>query len=156
RRKATKALARCPKTSVRQIGLLRVLLGDVPGGAALLSKAPGLGWSHLDHPGHTMFPLLVMLLSNGMIAHPLVRELDVTGRDPVEAFATMEEEHKPKLITPSMATLIKDARSAMSMTDRDRNAAIDAMRTAAEKRVEGILGHSRRRHYGHAALLVAS
>jgi hypothetical protein len=30
------------------------------------------------------------------------------------------------------------------------------MRTAAEKRVDGILGNSRRRHYGHAALLVAS
>lgn len=30
---------------------------------------------------------------------------------------------------------------------------VDAMRIAAEKRVEGILGHSRRRHYGHAAML---
>ena len=30
------------------------------------------------------------------------------------------------------------------------------MRIAADKRVEGILGNSRRRHYGHAALLVAS
>jgi len=33
---------------------------------------------------------------------------------------------------------------------------IVAMRIAAERRVEGILGNSRRRHYGHAALLVAS
>ena len=30
------------------------------------------------------------------------------------------------------------------------------MRIAAKKRVEGILGHSRRQHYRHAALLVAS
>ena len=30
------------------------------------------------------------------------------------------------------------------------------MRIAAEKRTEGILGNSRRQHYGHAALLVAS
>jgi hypothetical protein len=30
------------------------------------------------------------------------------------------------------------------------------MRVAADKRVEGILGNSRRQHYGHAALLVAS
>jgi hypothetical protein len=42
------------------------------------------------------------------------------------------------------------------VTDRDRNAVMDAMPTAAEKRVEGILGNSRRRHCGHAALLVAS
>ena len=38
----------------------------------------------------------------------------------------------------------------------NRDAAIDAMRITAEKRTEGILGNSRRQHYGHAALLVAS
>ena len=32
----------------------------------------------------------------------------------------------------------------------------DSMRVAAERRVDGILGRSRRRLYGHAALLVAS
>ena len=30
------------------------------------------------------------------------------------------------------------------------------MRISAEKRLDGILGNSRRQHYGHAALLVAS
>jgi hypothetical protein len=30
------------------------------------------------------------------------------------------------------------------------------MRIASEKRVDGILANSRRQHYGHAALLVAS
>jgi hypothetical protein len=30
------------------------------------------------------------------------------------------------------------------------------MRIAAQKRVDGILGNSRRQHYGHAALVVAS
>jgi hypothetical protein len=43
RTKATRAVARCPKTAVRQIGLLRVILGDVTRAAALLSKSPGLG-----------------------------------------------------------------------------------------------------------------
>jgi hypothetical protein len=42
------------------------------------------------------------------------------------------------------------------MSDPDRDAAIDAIRIAAEKRTEGILGNSRRQHYGHAGLLVAS
>ena len=37
-----------------------------------------------------------------------------------------------------------------------RSDGFDAMRIAAEKRTEGILGNSRRQHYGHAALLVAS
>jgi hypothetical protein len=33
---------------------------------------------------------------------------------------------------------------------------LDAMRVAAEKRIEEILTHSRRWHYGHAATLAAS
>ena len=44
----------------------------------------------------------------------------------------------------------------MTLADMDRDAMIDGMRVAAEKRVEGILGKSPRRHYGHAATLVAS
>jgi len=63
---------------------------------------------------------------------------------------------KPKLATPSMVALIQGARPGVAVTDADRDAAIDAMRIAAEKRVDGILGNSRRQHYGHAALLVAS
>jgi hypothetical protein len=41
-------------------------------------------------------------------------------------------------------------------TDAGRDAVIDAMRIAAQKRVQEILEHSRRRHHGHAALLIAS
>jgi hypothetical protein len=156
RTKTTRALARCPKTAARQIGLLRLLLGDVTGAAAVLAKAPGLGWSDPDHPGHTMFPMLAMLLSNGTIGAALLAELDATGRDPLESFEMTEEERNPKLTTPSMAALINALRPGIVVTDPDRDAVIDAMRMAAEKRVEGILGNSRRRHYGHAALLVAS
>lgn len=36
-----------------------------------------------------------------------------------------------------------------------REAMLDAVRTAATRRVEAILGNKRRRHYGHAALLLA-
>ena len=82
-------------------------------------------------------------------------ELEATGRDPLESFAVPDEEHKPRLTTPSIVMLIQSVRS-IALTDSDRDAAIDAMRIAAEKRTEGILGNSRRQHYGHAALLVAS
>ena len=57
---------------------------------------------------------------------------------------------------PSLVALIQGARPGVALTDADRDSAIDAMRIAAEKRVDGILGNSRRQHYGHAALLVAS
>ena len=156
RSKAARSVTRCPKTAARQIGLLRVLVGDITGAAAVLAKSAGLGWSNSDHPGHTLFPLLGMLLSNGTICGALVTELEATGRDPLESFAMTEEEPKPKLATPSMVALIQRARPSIELTDQDRDAAIAAMRIAAEKRTEGILGNSRRQHYGHAALLVAS
>jgi hypothetical protein len=156
RSKAAKSLARCLKTATRQIGLLRVLVGDVTGAAAVLAKSPGLGWSDPDHPGHTLFPLLAMLLSNGTIDGAFVTDLEATGRDPLESFAVPDEEHKPRLRTPSIMVLIQSVRPSIALTDPDRDAVIDAMRIAAEKRTEGILGNSRRQHYGHAALLVAS
>jgi hypothetical protein len=156
RAKARKALARCPKTAARQLGLLRVLVGDVIGAGTVLAKSPGLGWSNPDHPGHTLFPLLATLVSHGTIGDALQAELEATGRDPLESLDLTDEEAKPKLATPSIVAMIQSFRPSIALTDADRNAAIDAMRLAAEKRVEGILGNSRRTHYYHAALLVAS
>lgn len=159
RAKAKKALARCPKTAGRQLGLLRVLVGDLRAAADLLSKAPGLGWSSEDHPGHMVFPLFAVLLANGTtrkVSDALLTELEWTGRDPVESFAEDHAETNPKLATPSIVALIQDARPSIRITDADRDVSIDAMRIAAERRLEGILGNSRRRHYSHAALLVAS
>ena len=67
-----------------------------------------------------------------------------------------DEGHKPRLRTPSLVALIQSVRPSIALTDPDRDAAIDAMRTAAAKRTEGILANSRRQHYGHAAQLVAA
>jgi hypothetical protein len=133
RSKAARSLARCPKTATRQIGLLRVFVGDVTGAAAVLAKSPGLGWSNPDHPGHTLFPLLAMLLSNGTIGGAFVTELEATGREPLESFAVPDEEHKPRLRTPSIVVLIQHVRPSIALTDSDRDAAIDSMRIAAEK-----------------------
>jgi hypothetical protein len=157
RTKAKKALALCPKNAGRQTGVLHVLLGGVAAAAALLSKAPGLGWSDPEHPGHAVFPLLALLLSDGTpgVSDALMPELEATGCDPLEVFSDEDTESKPKLSTYSITRLIHDLHPSITLTDADRNAAIDAMRDTAEKRVEGILGNSRRRHYGHAALLVA-
>jgi hypothetical protein len=97
-----------------------------------------------------------MLLSSAPVGDTFVMELEATGRDPLESFAMTEKEHTPKLATPSVVELIQGALLGVRLTDADRDAAIGAMRIAAEKRTEGILGNSRRQHYGHAALLVAS
>ena len=159
RAKAKKALTRCPKTAGRQVGLLRVLVGDLRAAADVLSKAPGLGWSSEDHPGHLVFPLFAVLLANATarkVGDALLAELESTGRDLLADILTEDVDGRPKLATPSIVGLVKDACPSKTMTDANRDLAITAMRVAAERRVEGILGDSRRRHYGHAALLVAS
>jgi hypothetical protein len=66
---------------------MTIRLGEVTGAAAVLAKSPGLGWSNPDHPGHTLFPLLAMLLSNETIGDARVTELEATARDPLESFA---------------------------------------------------------------------
>lgn len=86
----------------------------------------------------------------------LLADLESTGRDPLEAFSPDEVGEKPKLAMPSIVALIQDVRSSIRLNEADRDAMLTAMRLATEKRVEGILGNSRRRHYGHAAMLAAS
>ena len=157
RTRAKKGLARCLRTAGRQLGLLRVLTGDLRAAADLLSKAPGLGWSSDNHPGHVLFPSFAVLLANRTsrrVSETVLAELESTCRDPLEGLSPDDGDGRPRLGTPSIVALIRDVSSRMLLVDADRNAMIDAMRIAAEKRVEGILGHSRRRHYGHAAILM--
>ena len=154
RSSAESSLAYCPKAPARQLGLLRVLLDDTPGAAALLASAPGLGWSDPDHPGHTLFPVLATLVSGTVDGR--VARMEATGLEPLEAMIEAEEALQPRLATPSIAAAIQRTRSDRTITDTACDAALDAMKVAAAKRVAAILHHSRRRHYGHAASLVAA
>jgi hypothetical protein len=159
RTKARKIVSRCPKTAGRQLGLLRLLAGDISAAADLLSQAPGLGWSSDEHPGHLLFPSFALLLArrtSRRVPDTLLADLGSTCRDPLEALYPDDVESRPKLGTPSIATLIQRASSTIIVADEDLRSMVGAMRVAAERRVEGVLGNSRRRHYGHAAMLVAS
>jgi hypothetical protein len=157
--KAGRALKRCPKTDGRQLGLLRIITADLGGAAKLLADAAGLGWSSKDHPGHFLFPAFAILLAERgpqTISPLLLANLDSTGSDPLEVLRRNGTETTATLASPSVRALIEDVRSVLAIHASDRDAMLDAMRVAAEKRIEGILGESRRRHYGHAAALAAS
>jgi hypothetical protein len=159
RAKARKIVSRCPKTAGRQLGLLRLLACDISAAADLLSQAPGLGWSSDEHPGHVLFPSFAVLLArrnSTRVSEALLADLDSTGRDPLELLPPDDVERRATVTTPSIATLIKHASSTIIVADEDLRSMVDAMRVAAERRVEGVLGNSRRRHYAHAAMLVAS
>ena len=157
--RAKQAVKLCPKTAGRQLGLLYVLAGDFSSAAVVLSKAPGLGWSDQDHPGHVIFPLFAIFLSDvrsGPVATALSDRLESVGQDPMDMGWSDEVPERPKLETPSIIALVDVVRPSGTMPGADRAPMLDAMRVAAEKRVDAILGHSRRRHYGHAALLAAT
>jgi hypothetical protein len=156
--KARRALKRCPKTDGRQLGLLRIVTGDLDGAAQLLADAPGLGWSSADHPGHVLFPAFAILLAAGgsqTIGPTLLANLESACIDPLEMLRHSGIEARPALASPSVAALIEEIHS-LAINPSDRDVMLDAMRVAVEKRLAGILGQSRRRHYGHAATLVAS
>ncbi len=53
-----------------------------------------------------------------------------------------------------MLDVLDRAEVRSRVTAKDRAAALDAMRTAASKRTDGVTGEKRRRHYEHAATLV--
>jgi hypothetical protein len=159
RMKARKIVSRCPKTAGRQLGLLRLLACDVSAAADLLSQAPGLGWSSDEHPGHVLFPSFALLLAHRTsrsVPDALLADLESTCRDPLEILSPDDVKRRPKLGTPSIAVLIQGVSSTIAFVEEDLRSMVDSMCVAAERRVEGILGRSRRRQYGHAAMLVAS
>lgn len=157
-RRARKAIEHCPATAARQLGLLHLLTGDVYAAARVLARAGGLGWSSEDHPGRVLFPAFAGLLAEGIrakLSAELFAGLKQTPRDPLDMDPDSGDAPAPKLTTPSIGALIVLARPGSNIDAKGREVVLEAMRAAASRRVEGILSHKRRHHYGHAATLVA-
>jgi len=168
--RAKQAFEHCPRTAGRQRGLLCYLTGDARRAAALLARAPGLGWSDEEHPGHLLFSAFAAMLTegSGTTLDPALWESlrerswtaihgDGDWGDPGEDDGTGRTGGAAslKLDTPSAPDLFALARPGIGLDSRDRAAVLKAMRAAATKRTQGVLANKRRRHYGHAAALVA-
>lgn len=145
RERAAGALGTCPNQAARQRGLLYVLLDDFDAAAKLLANAPGLGWSSDEHPGHLLFPLFASLLTGARFDSASARDFDEPS--------ALSERNEPRLVTPQIASLIELAGVTVPEHGKSRATVLDAMRRAAEKRVEGVTKNKRRRHYEHAAAL---
>jgi hypothetical protein len=157
RKRAADALEACPKRALRQRALLHVLRGEFEAAADLLAAAPGLGWSEDEHPGHLLFPLFEALLGGKRMrastrTAPLARR--GTRIDELEAMIGKEDE--PRLAAPEVEPILQQAGINGIPDAGVRGAVLAAMRKAAEKRLAGVTGHKRRRHYSHAAQLVAA
>jgi hypothetical protein len=142
--RADSALKAVPSESMRQRALLHLLCGDLAAAAALLSDAPGLGWSGAEHPGHLLFPVFVGLLS----ADDFVVDLPPT----YDEIDSETDDDRPSLRAPSVDALLRLA-ALDALRGTLRLSIVEAMRAAADKRVFGVTANKRRRHYGHAASL---
>ena len=163
RKRAKQAIEACPTDGARLRGLLHLLLGQREPSARALADAPGLGWSSDDHPGHVVFPSFAWILSAGKPAHAAATCIDVLREAPHSltdiSFESLDLLHPTpaveKLATPAVLDTLARAEANSVVNPSERNLILDAMRAAARKRVDGVTGEKRRRHYGHAAMLVA-
>jgi tetratricopeptide (TPR) repeat protein len=156
-KRAAEALDACPKEASRQRAFLHVLQGDFEPAAKLLATAPGLGWSNGEHPGHLLFPLFEAFFgAKKASASPRVEQLARRGMDIGELELMTADEEAPHLAAPEVGDILRQAGIDAIPDPAARVATLAAMREAAERRLAGVTEQKRRRHYGHAAELVAT
>ena len=110
-KRAEMARAACPRGAGRLQGLLAVLAGDLEGAASLLARAPGLGWSRDDHPGHVLFPVLSWALGGeppGSLREAIAAPLHRPAGTVLEV-ATTDGLEEPRLDTPAVVTVLRAA-----------------------------------------------
>jgi tetratricopeptide (TPR) repeat protein len=159
--RAREERAEVPRVTARVRGALDLLVGEYAAGAAHLAKADGFGWSDEEHAGHVLFPgLLVALMGAAAAKHLLAGIGDVLGvPDPspwIEApIAPLRDRDPglPVLSAPTLLSVLERTVTAQPLDPAVRPAVLAALRSAAEHRVEGVLGEKRRREYDHAARL---
>ena len=156
RKHAAEALDACPEQAARQRAFLLVLQNDFEPAAKLLAAAPSLGWSHGEHPGHLLFPLFAGLLGGKQRPlSPSAKLLSHRWVDIEELELTASDRNEPRLATPEVEQILRTAEDTGVPKAGARGAIVAAMRKAAERRLAAITDQKRRRHYGHAAELVA-
>ncbi len=156
RERAAATIDASPTRSRRLHAFLDVIVGDIPSAANALKSAPGLGWSSDDHPGQLLFPVFAWLLADGTpkgVSVGVVELLKQAHRSLLDA-PLEGGEGSTRLPTPTVLDVLERANIRPNVAPEDRAAALDAMRSAAAKRTDGVTGGERQRHYGHAAMLV--
>lgn len=155
-KRAVLALEACPDRFVRQRALLHVILGEPRAAALLLSRAPGLGWSDPEHPGHLLFPLFRELLGGIESPAPGVLETKTSGNWEDDFNWFLYERDDARLDIHETAEIVHLAGVTPTSDDETKANVLRAMRKAAEKRLTGVTSKKRRNYYGHAASLVAA
>ena len=157
RKRGAATLDALPAKSSRLLSFLHMVIGDVPSAAPVLRSASGLGWSSDDHPGHLLFPLFAWVLANGAphaVTGGLIAALEVAPTSHLE-WDSGATNPSASLPVPTILELFARAEVRSRVTTADRAIMLEALKTAASKRSDGVTSEKRRRHYDHAAKLVA-
>lgn len=163
RARAKAALEDPPTKAPSLLGLLHVLGGDVKRAAKLLADAPGLGWSDAAHPGHVLFPAFALLLGEGSKGSATSKSIATLASPPHEPFDLAFDlgddaapvQRSRAIAAPTVHAVLRRAEAAKRIGAAQRDELLHAMRRAAKARLDGVTGQKRRRHYGHAASLIA-
>jgi len=155
KKRAKKALAACPNEAHRQRAFLHVLLGEYEPAAKLLAAAPGLGWSRGEHPGHLLIAVFRKMLSRE-IQHLSTATGVYASRwmDSITQESLRTSWGEARLVTPELDQILELSGVDERLDPEIRRTVVEAMREAAEKRLEGVTDKKRRRYYDHAAWLV--
>lgn len=128
----------------------------------LLERAPGLGWSSADHPGHVLFPLFAWASAGApsgtvreVLVQPLHRPANTQYDGAFELPAEPTKDVPARLAKPALLEVLQQAAVLEHFTANGRATALRALKAAPLERTEGVLSNKRCRHYEHAALLVA-
>lgn len=157
RQRAAAALEACPEGDTRQRALLHVVLGDLEPAAGLLAAAPGKRWTSEKHPGYLLFPLFCRFL--GPLAPGLAQDIG-----PLASLAIDDSEHgrfssdpdAPQLANPTVDEILAIVGVSGPAGAGERTTMLEAMRTAAEKRIAESMEDRSRGTFRHAAALVAA
>ena len=156
-KKAKQALDACPQKAHRQRAFLHLLLSDFGKSAKLLGAAKGLGWSDSEHPGHLLFPLFYKLLGGDDTVFESGYKTISTGRlsiGDLEYISVRDDE--PTLFTPTIDEILALDGLSGKIIETSKNKILQAMKKAAENRVDGVTSKGRRKYYSHAAQLASA
>jgi hypothetical protein len=127
----------------------------------------GLLWGRVTYEMmESYWPAVARRRRGGAVGHPRVGgqaggQAEVRGAvdakglpvDELEILSAPPDE--PRLVVPDVSEILRRAGIEGSVEPTARRAVLAAMRKATEKRLSGVTEEKRRRHYGHAASLVA-
>ncbi len=137
------------------LNFIEILLGDYERPADSLARAPGLGWSAEEHPGHLIFWVFYLLLGGRAFRREAKTSFSTRTMD---FFPWVREEKEEGFysMAPGVEEVLERAEAGRDLESVERETMVHAMRRAAEKRIAGLTAKRRYKHYPHGGLLVAA